>query len=60
MTPAEAVAAGGAALDRVLATIDDCEWRLRRAEADGKDTFMLPDPGEFRRRLRIPSGRPGP
>ena len=57
LTPAEAVAAGGAALDRVLAMIDDCEWRLRRAEAEGgKDTSMLPDPGELRRRLGIPAG----
>ncbi len=55
-TPADAVAAGGAALDRVLAMIDDCEWRLRRAEAEGKDTSMLPDPGELRRRLEIPAG----
>lgn len=54
MTPAEVVAAGGTALDRVLAVIDDREWRLRRAEADGKDTSMLSDPGELRRRhLRI-------
>jgi hypothetical protein len=56
MTPAESVAAGGAALDRVLAMIDDCEWRLRRAEAEGKDTGMLPDAGELRRRLGIPAG----
>src|SRR5216684_302166 len=57
MTPAEAVAAGGAALDRAVAMIDDCEWRLRRAEAEGgKDTSMLPDPGELRRRLGIPAG----
>ena len=56
MTPAEAVAAGGAALDRVLAMIDDCEWRLRRAEAEGKDTSMLPDPDELRRRLGIRAG----
>ena len=56
MTPAESVAAGGAALDRVLAMIDDCEWRLRRAESEGKDTGMLPDPGELRRRLGIPAG----
>jgi len=57
LTPAEAVAAGGAALDRALAMIDDCEWRLRRAEAEeGKDTTMLPDPGELRRRLGIPAG----
>lgn len=53
MTPAEAVAAGGAALDRVLAMVDDCEWRLRRAEAEDKDTSMLPDPDELRRRLGI-------
>lgn len=56
MTPAEAVAAGGAALDRVLARMDDCEWRLRRAEAEGKDTSMLPDPDELRRRLGIRAG----
>jgi len=56
MTPAEAVAAGGAALDRVLARIDDCEWQLRRAEAEGKDTSMLPDPDELRRRLGIRAG----
>lgn len=53
LTPAEAVAAGGAALDRVLAMIDDCEWRLRRAEAEGKGTSALPDPDELRRRLDI-------
>ncbi len=56
MTPAEAVAAGGAALDRAVAMIDDCEWRLRRAEAQGKDTSMLPDPDELRRRLGIRAG----
>ena len=55
LTPAEAVAAGGAALDRVLAMIDDCEWRLRRAEAEGKGTSALPDPDELRRRLDIPA-----
>ena len=43
MTPAEAVAAGGAALDRVRAMIDDCEWlRHRCAEAErGKDNTTL-------------------
>jgi hypothetical protein len=56
MTPAEAVVTGGAALDRVLATIDDCEWRLRRAEAEGNDASMLPDPDELRRRLGIRAG----
>jgi hypothetical protein len=35
--------------------LDDCEWRLRRAEGEGKDTSMLPDPGELRRRLGIPA-----
>ena len=70
MTPAEAVATGGAALERVLAMIDDCEWRLRRAEADGKDTGMLPDAGELRRRhgrgrlllpwSALPAGRAAP
>jgi hypothetical protein len=56
MIPAEAVAAGGAALIRLLAMIDDCEWRLRRPEAEGKDASMLPDPGELRRRLGLPVG----
>jgi hypothetical protein len=55
MTPAEAVAAGGDALDRVLAKIDDCEWRFRRAEAEGKSNSM-PDPDELRRRLGIRTG----
>jgi hypothetical protein len=55
MTPAEAVMAGGAALDRVLAMIDDYEWRLNRAETEGKDG-MLPDPDELRRRLGIRTG----
>ena len=53
MSPAEAVAVGGAARDRVLAMIDDCEWRLRRAQAEGKNSDMLPDPDELRRRLGI-------
>ena len=56
VTPAEAVAAGGTALDRALAMIDDCEWRLRRADAEGKDTNMLPDPDELRRRLGVRAG----
>jgi SEC-C motif len=55
MTPAEAVAAGGDALDRVLAMIDDCEWRFRRAEDEGKSNGM-PDPDELRRRLGIRAG----
>ncbi|MGH3225513.1 MAG: SEC-C domain-containing protein [Streptosporangiaceae bacterium] len=56
MTPAAAVTAGGAPLGRVLAMIDDCEWRLRRADDEGKDTDMLPDPDELRRRLGIGTG----
>ncbi len=55
MTPAEAVAAGGDALDRVLAMIDDCEWRFSRAEAEGKSNSM-PDGDELRRRLGIRAG----
>jgi hypothetical protein len=55
LTPAAAVAAGGTARDRVLATIDDCEWRLARAEAEGKDTSFMPHPDELRRRLGIPA-----
>jgi hypothetical protein len=51
LTPAAAVAAGGTARDRVLAMIDDCEWRLARAEAEGKDTSFMPHPDELRRRL---------
>jgi len=57
LTPAAAVAIGGTARDRVLATIDDCEWRLTRAEAQGKDASFMPHPDELRRRLKIPPGR---
>ena len=57
LTPAAAVAIGGTARDRVLATIDDCEWRLTRAEAQGKDAGFMPHPDELRRRLKIPPGR---
>ena len=59
LTPAEAVAAGGAALDRVLARIDDCEWRVRRAEAEGRDTSMLPDPDELGGASGYPRARAG-
>jgi hypothetical protein len=55
LTPAEAVAAGGTARERVLATIDDCEWRLARAEAEGKDNGLLPHPDELRRLLGLPA-----
>jgi hypothetical protein len=57
MTPADAVAVGGAARERVLAMIDDCEWRLARAEAEGKDTSFMPHPDELRRRLGLANGR---
>jgi hypothetical protein len=53
-TAAEAVAAGGAARDSVLAMIDDCEWRLVRAEDDGQDTSFMPLPDELRRRVGLP------
>jgi hypothetical protein len=54
LTPAEAVAAGGAARDRVLALLDDCEWRLRREEESGELAGVLPDPRELRRRFGLP------
>jgi hypothetical protein len=57
LTPAAAAAAGGTARDRVLAMIDDCEWRLARAEAEGKDASFMPHPDELRRRLGIPPVR---
>jgi hypothetical protein len=52
-TPAEAMAAGGAARDRVIAMVNDCEWRLERTEAEGGDTTFMPRPEELRRRLGI-------
>ncbi len=52
-TAAEAVAAGGAARDRVLAMIDDCEWRLARTEAEDGDTSFMPLPDELRRRVGL-------
>jgi hypothetical protein len=55
LTPAEAVAAGGTARERVLAMIDDCEWRLARAEAEGNDNGLLPRPDELRRLLGLPA-----
>ena len=52
-TAAEAVAAGGAARDRVLAMIDDCEWLLARTEAEDGDTSFMPLPDELRRRVGL-------
>ena len=54
LTPAEAAAAGGPALDRVLAVLDDCEWRRIRGQKSGEPVGMLPDPDELRRRIGIP------
>jgi hypothetical protein len=53
LTWAEALAAGGAARNRVLALLDDCEWRLQRQREDGQDTNDMPDPDELRRRLGL-------
>lgn len=53
LTPAEAVAAGGAALDRVLALLDDCEWRQRRMRESGEPADLLPDPNELSRHIGI-------
>jgi hypothetical protein len=55
LTPAEAAAAGGAALDRVRALLDDWEWRLQRKQESGEPADFLPDPGELRRRFGIPA-----
>jgi hypothetical protein len=52
-TAAEAAAVGGAARDRVLAMIDDCEWRLARTEAEDGDTSFMPLPDELRRRVGL-------
>jgi hypothetical protein len=53
LTPAEAVAAGGEARDRVLAVLDDCEWQRRRKREFGEPEDLLPDPADMRRRLGI-------
>jgi hypothetical protein len=53
LTPAEAVAAGGEARERVLALLDDCEWLRRRRRESGQPDDLLPDPAELRRRLGI-------
>lgn len=54
LTPAQAVAAGGAALERVRALIDDCEWRRQRKLEAGEEADLLPDPAELRRRVGLP------
>lgn len=54
LTPAEAAAAGGAALDRLRALLDDCEWRRRHAHESGEQADILPDPDELRRRVGLP------
>ncbi|HEX9359231.1 MAG TPA: hypothetical protein VF933_36155, partial [Streptosporangiaceae bacterium] len=54
LTPAEAVAAGGAALERARALIDDCEWRRQRKLEAGEEADLLPDPAELRHRVGLP------
>jgi hypothetical protein len=53
LTPAEAVAAGGAALERVRALLDDCGWRRQRKLEAGEEADLLPDPAELRRRIGL-------
>jgi SEC-C motif len=55
LTLVEAVAAGGAALERVRALVDDCEWRRQRKLDEGEDVHLLPDPAELRRRTGLPA-----
>lgn len=50
-TPAEAVKAGGPALDKVLAMIDDCEWQL--ADAEPETALAMARPDELRRRIGL-------
>jgi hypothetical protein len=50
-TLVEALKLGGAARDEVLATIDDSEWRLARADAETAP--LMPRPADIRRRLGI-------
>jgi hypothetical protein len=57
LTPTEAAAAGGAALDRLRALLDDCEWRRRCAHESGDQADILPDPDELRRRIGLPPAR---
>ncbi len=51
-TLAEAVTAGGAARERAAATIDDCEWRISRA--DPETARSMPLPADLRRRVGLP------
>jgi hypothetical protein len=58
LTPAEAAAAGGGALERVLALIDNCEWRRLRRQESGEPVDILPDPDELRSRIGIVPAHP--
>lgn len=53
LTPVQALAAGGASRDEVLAMIDDTEWRRRRAEYNGESTAAMLDPDELRQALGL-------
>ena len=58
LTPAEAAAAQGGALERVLALIDNCEWRRLRRQESGEPVDILPDPDELRSRIGIVPAHP--
>jgi hypothetical protein len=51
-TLAEAVTAGGAAKERAAAIVDDCEWRISRAEPGTAGAMPLPD--DLRQRAGLP------
>jgi len=51
-TLAEAVTAGGPARERAAAVIDDCEWRISRAEPG--TAGAMPSPDDLRRRAGLP------
>jgi hypothetical protein len=49
---------GGGALERVLALIDNCEWRRLRRQESGEPVDILPDPDELRSRIGIVPAHP--
>ncbi|MBS2964847.1 SEC-C domain-containing protein [Actinocrinis puniceicyclus] len=53
LTPRQALAAGGASRDEVLAMIDDVAWRRRRAEYEGGSAAAMVDPDELRQALGL-------
>jgi len=53
LTPPDAAKAGGEALNELNASLDDMEWRRRRAAQEGTPVDALPDPDRLRRELGL-------